>query len=205
MKSMKFWGVAVVLGAIVVGVMGGTMGYVAGLCVFLLAGVLLNKLFSSSGNGPTELDVDHNSSNDPTESALADARPDMVAEKEDLAIMAAVQEQMSEEDDQSQIEVEEPDVLTEDVSENSDIVHIEGNDELDASDFDDLTQIIGLEARFASKLNAMGIIRFDQIASWTEADIDTYTEELGIGRKNRISRQKWVDQAAELSQEDTSL
>ena len=66
---------------------------------------------------------------------------------------------------------------------------------------DDLTLIKGLGPRIAVTLAGMGITRFDQIAAWTEADIDRVDAELGRFQ-GRIRRDSWVDQARLLADGD---
>ncbi len=62
---------------------------------------------------------------------------------------------------------------------------------------DNLQEIKGIGAVLEKKLNAMGIERFEQIASWTETDIAEIDEQLNF--RGRIQREKWVEQARELA------
>lgn len=63
--------------------------------------------------------------------------------------------------------------------------------------FDDLKRIRGVGVLIEKKLNALGISRYDQIANWTQGDIDRFSEKLDF--KGRIERENWVEQARILS------
>ncbi len=52
------------------------------------------------------------------------------------------------------------------------------------------------------KLNALGIERFAQIAEWTEDDIAQIDEQLNF--RGRIQRERWVEQARDLSRSQDS-
>lgn len=67
---------------------------------------------------------------------------------------------------------------------------------------DDLTRIKGLGPKLAAALGEMGVTRFDQIASWSEADIDRIDAHLGRFQ-GRIRRDSWVEQARLLADGDT--
>lgn len=62
---------------------------------------------------------------------------------------------------------------------------------------DDLKQIKGIGPKIEASLNALGIFHVDQIAAWTGANIDWVEGHLAF--KGRIRRERWVEQAAELS------
>ena len=62
---------------------------------------------------------------------------------------------------------------------------------------DDLKQISGVGPKLEEELNAAGVYHFDQIASWTEAEVAWADENL-IKFKGRISRDDWVGQAKTL-------
>ena len=64
---------------------------------------------------------------------------------------------------------------------------------------DDLTQIKGIGPVLAKKLNGMGIFHFWQVAKLSPQDIARI--EGGLNFKGRIERDKWLEQAAELSLE----
>jgi predicted flap endonuclease-1-like 5' DNA nuclease len=64
---------------------------------------------------------------------------------------------------------------------------------------DNLQQIKGIGAVLEKKLNAMGIERFEQIANWTEGDIAEVDEQLNF--RGRIQREKWVEQAHDLTKQ----
>lgn len=63
---------------------------------------------------------------------------------------------------------------------------------------DNLQEIKGIGAVLEKKLNAIGIERFEQIASWSESDIAKIDETLNF--RGRIQRERWVEQARELAQ-----
>lgn len=66
-----------------------------------------------------------------------------------------------------------------------------------AGDKDDLKKISGVGPVLEKKLNDLGITRFDQIAAFTQADIDRVDERLNF--KGRIEREDWLGQAAKLA------
>ena len=47
------------------------------------------------------------------------------------------------------------------------------------------------------KLNSLGVTRYDQVANWTQADIERFSDKLDF--KGRIERENWVEQARILS------
>ena len=75
--------------------------------------------------------------------------------------------------------------------------------ETPAGDADDLTRIKGLGPKIAALLRGLGITRFDQIASWSEADIARIDPQLGTFQ-GRISRDNWIEQARYLSAGDVA-
>jgi predicted flap endonuclease-1-like 5' DNA nuclease len=66
-----------------------------------------------------------------------------------------------------------------------------------------LTQLKGLGPKAASILNDLGVTRFEQIASWNEADVAAIDARMGAF-KGRITRDRWVDQAKLLARGDTA-
>ncbi len=66
---------------------------------------------------------------------------------------------------------------------------------------DNLSLIKGLGPKLRALLTGLGITRFDQIAGWTEADIDAIDAQLG-DFAGRIRRDNWVDQAGYLARKD---
>ena len=56
---------------------------------------------------------------------------------------------------------------------------------------DDLQRIRGIGVRMEQLLNARGVARFEQIATWTGQDVDRFEAELP-GSKGRIRRENWV-------------
>ena len=66
---------------------------------------------------------------------------------------------------------------------------------------DDLKLIKGVGPKLETLLNEMGFYHFDQIADWTEAEIDWVDRNLA-GFKGRASRDEWVRQAVTLARGD---
>lgn len=63
---------------------------------------------------------------------------------------------------------------------------------------DDLKQIAGIGPRLEQKLNSLGIWHYEQIASWTQANIDWVNSAISF--RGRIERERWVSQAKDLVQ-----
>jgi predicted flap endonuclease-1-like 5' DNA nuclease len=61
---------------------------------------------------------------------------------------------------------------------------------------DDLQQIKGIGPKIAGILNALGILRFEQIAAWTPENVDWVNAHLRF--KGRIEREQWIPQAKAL-------
>src|SRR5882724_1032406 len=61
---------------------------------------------------------------------------------------------------------------------------------------DDLTRIKGLGADLAGQLNGLGVIKFDQIANFSDDDIANVDETLSLG--GRVEKEDWVRQAQQL-------
>nr|WP_298305503.1 helix-hairpin-helix domain-containing protein [uncultured Erythrobacter sp.] len=72
-----------------------------------------------------------------------------------------------------------------------------------ASATDDLKRIKGLGPKLVTLLAEQGITSFEQIASWTDADIERVDATLGRF-SGRITRDQWVEQAKLLSAGDDS-
>ena len=70
-----------------------------------------------------------------------------------------------------------------------------------AGEADDLKRIKGLGPKLVALLAEQGITRFEQIAAWTDADIERIDATLGRF-SGRITRDKWVEQAKLLSDGD---
>lgn len=62
---------------------------------------------------------------------------------------------------------------------------------------DDLTRIKGIKAVLRDQLHAFGIRSFQQIAAWSDDDVEAFSELLAF--KDRAKRDEWVRQAKELS------
>jgi predicted flap endonuclease-1-like 5' DNA nuclease len=62
---------------------------------------------------------------------------------------------------------------------------------------DDLKRIRGVGVLIEKKLNALGVTRYEQVANWSAADIERFSDKLDF--KGRIERENWVEQARILS------
>jgi NADH-quinone oxidoreductase subunit E len=62
---------------------------------------------------------------------------------------------------------------------------------------DNLKQIKGIGPKIEASLYAMGVFHIDQIASWTKANAEWVEGQLAF--KGRIRRERWVEQAIELT------
>lgn len=67
---------------------------------------------------------------------------------------------------------------------------------------DDLTKLKGIGPKLAALLNAHGIIRFDQLAKLTPAQVDDLDETLGAFR-GRLARDQIITQADYLARRDS--
>ncbi len=70
-----------------------------------------------------------------------------------------------------------------------------------ASGADNLKQIKGIGPKIEASLYAMGIFHIDQIAGWSKANAEWVDAQLAF--KGRIRRERWVEQALELSSAKT--
>lgn len=66
---------------------------------------------------------------------------------------------------------------------------------------DDLLRMKGVGPRLAARLNDLGIVRYDQIAAWTDADVVAVDAQLG-SFAGRIVRDRWIEQARYLAAND---
>jgi len=66
---------------------------------------------------------------------------------------------------------------------------------------DDLTLIKGVGEELIQRLEKIGVIKFEQIANWTDEDIANVDEVLDF--KGRIEREDWAEQAKALMAETT--
>ena len=64
------------------------------------------------------------------------------------------------------------------------------------AEYDNLEEIYGVGPKLATLLHGLGIMRFKQIAQWTEADIDRVDAHLAEFQ-GRIRRENWVQSARE--------
>lgn len=74
------------------------------------------------------------------------------------------------------------------------IIYTEAPDEAD-----DLKKIKGVAKVLEGKLNGIGVYRFKQVAVWTEAACDEFSNLLTF--KNRIYQDNWIAQAKEFHRE----
>lgn len=70
-----------------------------------------------------------------------------------------------------------------------------------SGDADDLSQIKGLGPKLVTILAEQGVTRFDQIAAWTDDDVERIDATLGRFQ-GRITRDQWVEQAKLLAKGD---
>ena len=75
--------------------------------------------------------------------------------------------------------------------------------EASSENADDLRQIKGVGPKLVTVLQSLGVTRFEQIAEWSEADIDRIDAQLGAFQ-GRIRRDNWIEQAKLLSGGDTA-
>lgn len=68
---------------------------------------------------------------------------------------------------------------------------------------DDLSKIKGVGPKLVALLNSLGVTRYDQIAGWTDEDIDRIDAQLGAFA-GRVRRDNWVEQARLLGSGDTA-
>ena len=66
-----------------------------------------------------------------------------------------------------------------------------------ASTADDLKRIKGIGPEIERKLNALGIMRYQDIVRWTAADVGRIGQE--IGTETRLTHENWIEQAAILA------
>lgn len=62
---------------------------------------------------------------------------------------------------------------------------------------DDLTELSGVGAKLADKLNSEGIYTFDQIANWSEENVAAFDSILSLD--GRIEKEDWVAEAKKLA------
>ena len=66
---------------------------------------------------------------------------------------------------------------------------------------DNLALLKGVGPKLVVLLGSLGVVRFDQIAAWTDADIAAIDPQLGAFQ-GRITRDNWIDQAGYLAKGD---
>lgn len=67
------------------------------------------------------------------------------------------------------------------------------------AEVDNLEVISGVGPVLAEKLNSIGVYRYEQIANWTERNVQEFDELLSF--KGRIEREEWIKQAKALHEE----
>jgi large subunit ribosomal protein L22 len=67
------------------------------------------------------------------------------------------------------------------------------------AEVDNLEVISGVGPVLSEKLNSIGVYRFEQIANWTERNVQEFDELLSF--KGRIEREEWIEQAKALHEE----
>jgi large subunit ribosomal protein L21 len=64
---------------------------------------------------------------------------------------------------------------------------------------DDLKKLSGVGPKLEKLLHENGVYHFDQIASWTDAEVEWMDGQLSF--KGRITRENWIEQAKVLAAE----
>ncbi|HKT85366.1 MAG TPA: hypothetical protein VJQ77_04690 [Novosphingobium sp.] len=72
-----------------------------------------------------------------------------------------------------------------------------------AGEADDLRRIKGLGPKMETLLHSLGVTRYEQVASWSDADLDELDGKLG-SFAGRPRRDNWVEQAKLLASGDTA-
>lgn len=67
---------------------------------------------------------------------------------------------------------------------------------------DDLARLKGVGPKLVAMLNGLGVTRYDQVAAWSDTDLDAIDSQLGNFR-GRARRDLWVEQAKLLAAGDT--
>ena len=93
-----------------------------------------------------------------------------------------------------ELSLDTPSKIADEISETLEPNSITVFSELD--DYDDLSQIKGIGPKFEILLNNEGIHTFEQIANWTEDEIETRDKRLVF--RGRIQREGWVEQAQQI-------
>ena len=68
---------------------------------------------------------------------------------------------------------------------------------------DSLADISGIDDDLAAKLQESGVCRFQQVAHWSDDNVTSFAEKLGIA-KSRIEEEKWIPQARRLHRDTYS-
>lgn len=76
-------------------------------------------------------------------------------------------------------------------------------DDAPAGPPDDLTRIKGLGSKAATRLNELGITRYDQLARLSGVGLAAIAAEMGAF-EGRIARDRWIEQAGHLAAGDTA-
>ena len=66
---------------------------------------------------------------------------------------------------------------------------------------DDLKKIGGIGPALERKLNALGVTRYDQIAAFSDEDVEKV--DTALNYKGRVSRDDWVGQAKALAEPES--
>jgi len=192
--------IAVVIAIILFFIMNAGMSFVLSLILAVIAGVLLwlllPKVFCGGKHGvyaDTPAAPAPMSDPEPMPSApAAEAESAPVAEPEPTPepapepvapapVAEAAPEAAEEEAAAAEGEASGPEVLT---------AARDGN-------ADDLKKIKGVGPQLEKTLNELGFFHFDQIAAWTDADVEWVDSRLKF--KGRITRDDWIGQAKELA------
>ncbi|MCP5396459.1 MAG: hypothetical protein H6918_06970 [Sphingomonadaceae bacterium] len=85
--------------------------------------------------------------------------------------------------------------------EDEQLEHAEAGHSVQEETADDLTRIKGVGPKLVELLKSLDVTQFEQIAAWSDADIDRIDARLGRF-EGRIRRDNWVEQARLLADDD---
>jgi predicted flap endonuclease-1-like 5' DNA nuclease len=128
----------------------------------------------------------------PTEKVLPKPEPEVEAAIEKAAEVVEEMVETPATAAEALVEAAEPEVVIDPVIEAPVVVA-----ETAPPEPDDLTVMTGIGPKMASALAERGIVRFEQIAAWSEDEIAVLDKELKL--MGRVGREAWVAQARRLA------
>lgn len=196
--------IAVVVGIILFFLMNSGLSAFLSLILAVIAGVLLwlllpkvfcsgSKDFYASSAAPETVEPKAK----PT-AADATAAPEVEEPEADPApVVASAPVDAPEVDEPEETTAASEPAPSEDVSSNGDTNGPEVLAGARDGSPDDLKKIKGVGPQLEKTLNELGFFHFDQVAAWTEADVEWVDSRLKF--KGRITRDDWIAQAKELA------